>query len=172
MLEALNHIEEYKSKALDSETDLRKSKYLAARTINAFHRTTEFEIRMMIAALLGMKSFVSSDDFYYIFPHDYISFIEENIDISDYNLVCIEENKSEENIEENIENNIKEILKLVEEDEIDKEEFGKSKGAKMYKVNKDSIVFLTQAESYIFRGEHFKEFTPLEFECIVEIKKI
>ena len=85
MLAALNHIEEYKSKALDSETDLRKSKYLAARTVNAFQGTTEFEMRMMIAALLGMKSFVRIDDFYYTFPHYYISFIENNTNISNYN---------------------------------------------------------------------------------------
>jgi hypothetical protein len=42
-------------------------------------------------------------------------------------------------------------------------------GVRMYKIN-DEIVFLSQVQSYIHRGSLFKDFNPLEFECIVDLK--
>jgi hypothetical protein len=56
--------------------------------------------------------------------------------------------------------------------QIDDEEHDKSKeriGATVYKVG-DKCIFLTQADSYVNRGKHFKQYSQLEFECIVEIK--
>jgi hypothetical protein len=43
------------------------------------------------------------------------------------------------------------------------------RGVRMYKIN-DQLVFLSQAESYIHRGSFFEAFSPLEFECIVDLK--
>ena len=42
MLAALKHIEKCNSKANDWDADLRKSKFLAARAVNAFQGGTEF----------------------------------------------------------------------------------------------------------------------------------
>ena len=79
MLAAMNYLEENKSQAIDAETDERKSKFFAQRTINAFHGGTEYEMRTMIAALLGQKSVMSSEKFRYIFPWDLIAFLNKNI---------------------------------------------------------------------------------------------
>ena len=171
MLASLNYVDEHKSKAEDADSDIRKSKYLAARTINAFQGATEFESRVMIAALLGIKSFVSSDNFYYIFPHDLVSFIEENSKVNINKILNIENEEELNTLEEEKENNIEEIVQLVDEEEIQNEKNTNKKGAKMYKVNDKCIVFLTQEDNYMFRGKHFKIFDPLEFECIVELKK-
>ena len=41
-------------------------------------------------------------------------------------------------------------------------------GTRSYTVD-GKLVFVTQAESFKHRGQHFETFNPLEFECIVDI---
>ena len=86
MLAALNYVEENKSKAEDVDFDeMRNSKFLAARTINSFQGGIEYELRTMIAALLGMKSKICSDKYHYVFPFDLIRFLKK---IEENNMYC------------------------------------------------------------------------------------
>ena len=174
MLAAMNYLEENKSQAIDAETDERKSKFFAQRTINAFHGGTEYEMRTMIAALLGQKSVMSSEKFRYIFPWDLIAFLNKNIkckqdDIENENNKLIEEINNENIL--NINDAINEIDTLLEEEDIECEKENKGKSSTMYKVNNNTTIFLTQVESYLNRGIHFEKYSPLEFESIVDIKK-
>ena len=41
----------------------------------------------------------------------------------------------------------------------------------IYKIDENNCFFLSQWESYLFRGNNFEHYSPLEFECIIEIKK-
>ena len=41
----------------------------------------------------------------------------------------------------------------------------------MIKISDGVLVFLSQLESYIHRGENFECLSPIEFEYIVDIKK-
>ena len=83
----------------------------------------------------------------------------------------IEDNTTKE--DNNIDNNINEIISIMdkEEEKLESLDFEKSKGAKIYKPDSNTVIFLTNAESYLFRGINFISFSPLEFQCIVEIKK-
>ena len=80
MLASMNHVQEKKSKAEDAGTELRDSKFFATRTINSIQGGTEQEIKIMIAAIIGMKSHVTSEKFRYIFPKDSVSFIDKRLD--------------------------------------------------------------------------------------------
>ena len=73
MLAETNHLEKHSSKADDAGTEVRTSKFFAARTINQFQSGTEFEVRTMIAALIGMRSEVTSENFHYLFPWEFVS---------------------------------------------------------------------------------------------------
>ena len=96
MLATLNYVEENKSKAEDVDFDeIRNSKFLAARTINYFQGGIEYEVRIMIASFLGMKSEICSDKYHYIFPFDLILFLKKyeennmyypfNVNFDDFN---------------------------------------------------------------------------------------
>lgn len=76
MLTAVRDMEKYPSVAEDSGTYERKAKYLATRTVNAFTGVTEWPHQLMAYALAGNKSYISSDNFWYVFPLQLISYIE------------------------------------------------------------------------------------------------
>ena len=88
MLAAMNHIQEVKSRATDAGTELRNNNFFAQRTINSFQGGTEHEMRTMIAALLGMKSHVSSKKFHYMFISDLVCFIDKLIKSSNEKEFC------------------------------------------------------------------------------------
>ena len=79
MMEAVSHINEFKSKAPNSGTELIKIKFFLQRTINSSQGGSEHEMRTMIEALLGMKSHVSSEKFHYLIISDLVSFIDKLI---------------------------------------------------------------------------------------------
>lgn len=96
MLSALNYIEENKFKAEDIDFyEILNSNFLSARTIIFFQGGIEYEIRIMISALLGMKSEICSDKYHYILSFDLIRFLKKceknniccrfNVNIYDYN---------------------------------------------------------------------------------------
>ncbi|ETM98560.1 hypothetical protein PPTG_24588 [Phytophthora nicotianae INRA-310] len=58
--------------APDSGAPMRQGQYLATRTVNAFGGAHEWPLSLMVYALLGDKSYVSSESFWYIFPHGFI----------------------------------------------------------------------------------------------------
>ena len=79
MLASINHIQEVKSKAPDAGTGLRNIKFYSQRNINSFQGGPEHEMRIMIAALLGMKSHVSNEKFHYLLIINLVYFIDKLI---------------------------------------------------------------------------------------------
>ncbi|ETK89061.1 hypothetical protein L915_06787 [Phytophthora nicotianae] len=72
MLTALEDVLKYPSVALNSGTPIRQAQYLATRTVNAFGGAHEWPLSLMVYALLGHKSYISSEAFWYIFPHGFM----------------------------------------------------------------------------------------------------
>ena len=66
---------------------------------------------------------------------------------------------------------IEEMHKMISEEWIAAMEKDASSGSKMIKVSDEVHDFRSQLESYIYRGEHFECFNPIECECIVDIQK-
>ena len=59
---------------------------------------------------------------------------------------------------------------MISEEEITAMETEASSGSKMIKVSDGMNVFLNKLESHIRRGDNFERLTPIEFECIFDIK--
>ncbi|ETL49318.1 hypothetical protein L916_01175, partial [Phytophthora nicotianae] len=74
MLTALEHL----SVAADSGAPIRQAQYLATRTVNEFGGAHEWPLSLMIYALLGHKSYVSSEAFWYLFPHGFIDELRQS----------------------------------------------------------------------------------------------
>ena len=88
MLAAMNHAQEVKSKAENAGTNLRDRFFFAQRSINSFQGGLENEMKTMIAALLGMKSYVSIETFHYMFIHDLVAFIDEKLKLEEEEESC------------------------------------------------------------------------------------
>ncbi|KAG6952293.1 hypothetical protein JG688_00013347 [Phytophthora aleatoria] len=71
---AISDILKYLSLAEDSGTDRRTAKHLAARTVNDFTGGNEWSHSLMAFALAGHRSFLSSDTFWYRFPHRLVKY--------------------------------------------------------------------------------------------------
>ena len=155
MLAAMNFCEEHKSKADDADSEIRKCKYFAARTITSFQGKMQHEMRTMIAALMGLKSDLSSEKFHYVFPHSFLNYLEgvsnddyysdednNSIESSLCNSINDEEGKSNTCIEQELEN----IEKNIKDTNADSEGKTRSSGARYFKIDDDNIVFLTQVE--------------------------
>ncbi|OWZ05539.1 hypothetical protein PHMEG_00022357 [Phytophthora megakarya] len=78
MLTALEDIEKYPSQADDCGTRVRHAKHLASRTVNSFTGGTEWSHSLMAYSLAGHCSFVSSDTFWYVYPHALAAYIREH----------------------------------------------------------------------------------------------
>ncbi|KAF4047435.1 PIF1-like helicase [Phytophthora infestans] len=74
MLTAVRDMEKYPSVADDSGTYARQGEYLATRTVNAFTGSIEWPHQLMAYALAGHKSYLSSDHFWYVFPHQLVAY--------------------------------------------------------------------------------------------------
>ena len=174
LLAAVGHVSKYESRAKDSGTDERTGKYLAQRTLNAFIGSHQWSMPLMAYALCGFRSYTTTESFIYIFPHDNVSYINKHkpFAIQTKEDHCLHEDS--ENAEEEKETALHEQVSMEDflaqiEDSAENTKEEKS-GATLYKVE-DKCIFLTQAESYINRGEHFKNYSQLEFECIVELER-
>ena len=160
MLAAMNYCEENKSKALDQDSEIRKCKFFAMRTINSFQGKIQHDLKTMIAALMGLKSELSSENFHYVFPHDLVDYLDTEVcsnSISDE--VSIGSNSSS-SIEENtrLDCEISNLEKILEDNDLQPTGYRSSKGARMFKIDNDTLVFLTQVESYTNRGDNFLHF--------------
>jgi len=58
----------YPSRADDSQSDVRIGKYLATSTVNSFSGAREWSHVLMVYAIAGHRSFMSSDTFWYKSP--------------------------------------------------------------------------------------------------------
>ncbi|KAG6949905.1 hypothetical protein JG687_00014556 [Phytophthora cactorum] len=77
---AISDILEYLSLAEDSGTNLRTAKQLAARAVNDFTGGNEWSHSLMAYALAGHRSFLSSDTFWYRFPHRLVKYKNTRLD--------------------------------------------------------------------------------------------
>jgi len=159
LLAAIEHMAKFPSKSDNSNTELRRGQYLATRTINSFSGAHEWSHALMVYAITGNRSFISSHNFWYIFPYALMEFMKS----ADENIDEIEENEDVEQLAD----------KINDEDNTQPQKSSShiGGGVRTYKV-KDKVVLLSQAESYLHRGEFFEHYSPLEFECIVDIKEV
>ena len=77
-LAAMNHIQDIKSKATEAGTEVR-NRFFSLRTMKSFQGESEHEIRIMIEALLGMKSRVSIKNSDCFLTSDLVCFIDKLI---------------------------------------------------------------------------------------------
>ncbi|ETN10951.1 hypothetical protein PPTG_22614 [Phytophthora nicotianae INRA-310] len=196
MLTALEDVLKYPSVALNSGTPIRQAQYLATRTVNAFGGAHEWPLSLMVYALLGHKSFISSEAFWYIFPHGYMdelrkmemNEVNDDHDTSDSESGSLEDDEGPIGDDFDVDSGsdsadeggnipmtqvIEELASFAHSDDLSELRTGlsgqyTSGGARAYKVEGRTI-FITQVESYKFRGEHFVDYSPSEFACIVDI---
>ena len=178
MLASLNYIQENKSKADDAGTESRDSIFFATRTINSLQGGTEQNTKTMIAAIMGMNSHISSEKFCYIFVKDKVAYIEKKFEeIKDDDDEYIADTSCNENDgkliqEECYLDEIDKISSAIDNEESESLESKMSTGARMIPVEEGKVVFLSQLESYIHRGPSFENYSPIEYECIVDIQKL
>jgi hypothetical protein len=80
LLAAMEHIHAHPSKADDKNTPTRNAKHLAQRTINSFSGGHQWSLPLMCSALLGHRSYISSDNYRYIFAHDNVNYVDSKLD--------------------------------------------------------------------------------------------
>ena len=121
----------------------------------------------MAYALMGFVSFESSDAHWFIYPHDLVAFVDQE------SVTGGDDNDDNDGKQLDLENMLNEMLAEVDRDE---EVSRGSRGKRSRKCGETrsytvdgKLVFVTQAESFKYRGQHFEAFNPLEFECIVDI---
>ena len=165
MLAAMEHIEKNPSVAEDKGTDTRRGKHLASRTVNAFSGSHQWSMPLMVHALTGHVSFFTTEAFRYVFPHANVTY-RDNLE----NLENDEDDGEEKPVKDN-DTFINECLDQLEKNIPRAEKSDSSGGTTSYKLSDDTIIFLSQAESYMGRGPHFENYSQIEFECIVELKK-
>ncbi|OWZ23122.1 LOW QUALITY PROTEIN: hypothetical protein PHMEG_0002044 [Phytophthora megakarya] len=74
---ALEHNVKFPSHADNSQTPLRIGQYLATRTVNSFSGGHEWSHSLMVHAITGHRSFLSSDKFWYIFPYSLMQYVND-----------------------------------------------------------------------------------------------
>jgi hypothetical protein len=75
LLVALDQIIAHPSKAEDTRSIIRTGIHLAQRTVNTFSGSHQWSMPLMVSALLGNKSIVSSELFRYVFSHANVSYV-------------------------------------------------------------------------------------------------
>ena len=172
MLTAMDHIARHPSVAAHTGSVVRTGTHLATRTVNSLVGGHEWSLRLMAYALMGFVSFESSDTHWFIYPHELVAFVDKEPEASgDDNGNGHDNDHGDDNIGD-VENMLNEIISEVERDDEDsagRKTSGKRGGTRTYNID-GKLVFITQAESFKHRGIHFEAFSPLEFECIVDIR--
>jgi hypothetical protein len=78
LLSALDDIALRPSIAEDVNSSQRTGKHLASRTVNAFIGSHQWSMPLMVHALLGYTSRITTDSFRYVFPHAAVSYVDYN----------------------------------------------------------------------------------------------
>jgi hypothetical protein len=80
LLVALDQIIAYPSKAEDTGSTIRTGIHLAQCTMNTFSGSHQWSMPLMVSALLGNKSIVSSELLCYVLPHANVSYVNSLMD--------------------------------------------------------------------------------------------
>ncbi|CAM9804630.1 unnamed protein product [Lampetra planeri] len=165
LLAAVDEIHAHPSRADDSGTKRRTGKHLATRTVNAFSGGAQWSLPLMAYALLGHTSHITSESFRYVFANENVAYIAHCLKAKDD--VQVDASQSTEVRNDNLyaEACLDELFASVDCNEKSADFCG---GTAAYVIG-DKRFFLSQAESYAHRGQHFQAFSQLEFECIVEL---
>ena len=130
----------------------------------------------MITALIGMRSEVTSENFHYVFPWEFASHLSNafnaskkatNAEEKDFHCVANEEDDEERAPIDSL----KSIVGMLDEEEASDKIKGNDKGVQAFKLDDGNVIFVTQVASYLNRGPNFKDYSPIDFFSIVEIKK-
>jgi hypothetical protein len=76
MLAAIDHLHAHPSVAANSGEDVRTGQHFATRVVNSLTAATEFSVPIMLLALRGRTSIVTSESYWYIFPHDNVNYVD------------------------------------------------------------------------------------------------
>ncbi|KAG1703379.1 hypothetical protein DVH05_007327 [Phytophthora capsici] len=169
---AISHILKYPSVAEDSGTALRQAKHLATRTVNAFSGGNEWSHSLMAYALAGYRSYMSSDTFWYVFPGKLVAHAEELASLGSGSpgpQTADADDDGTTGGDRSIHDELEEIANRAGAGNEPNSSTGCTNSrARMYRVAGETIV-VTQAVSYQHRGPLFEEYSPLEFEMIVDL---
>jgi hypothetical protein len=170
LLAAIEHIQIHPSRADDKHTLSRNSIHLAQRTVNAFSGSHQWSLPIMASALLGHRSHITSDSYRYIFPHENSKYYDFHF-VHEKNDETIQQRNGDKSYENPL--FVEECLDaLVVASENCAETIENIGGTATYRIKKhDSVVLVSQAESYLNRGPNFVNMNLLEFECIVALKE-
>ncbi len=156
------------SKAEDTGTAICTRKHLAQHTVNAFLGSHQWSMPLMVSALLGNRSIISSELYRYVFPHANVSYV--NSLLPSRSDSSNEESKPTSSVDDNNEyaqSCLDAVMAAVTKDD---EHDAFCGGSTSYKTADGTVVFLTQAESYYHRGPAFANYSQLEFECIIQLQ--
>jgi hypothetical protein len=78
LLATLDGIALHASGAEDTGTEHRTGKHLAARTVNKFSGSHQWSMPLMVHALLGFTSSITSHSFQYLFRHAAVSYADRH----------------------------------------------------------------------------------------------
>jgi hypothetical protein len=179
MLAAMEKVEKYPSRADDAGTKLRTGLHLATSTVHQFVGSHEWAMALMVHALHGNNSRISSEMHRFVFPYAATAYVDQQH--TAYN--PLPEKRSKDNVpppsepaEPNIDTNtdsfidktLDELLGATGSNSSDDDGIA---GATAYKLASGDMVFLSQADSYNHRGNHFAHYSYLEFESIVALER-
>ena len=159
LLAAIDNLSKHPSLAEDTGTLKRTGKHLAAWTVNSFSGSHQWSLPVMAYALRGHKSFSSTESFWFLFPHDNVAF-RDGSNKHKINTSYAMQILNKEMLED--------TLQALQANINEHNDQDSAIGARANKVG-NSTVFLTQAESYAHQGEHFHDYSQLEFECTTDL---
>ena len=190
---AYDDVLERGSVAKDNGTDLRFAKHLAMRILNCLDTKMEISDTQAVAALLGMEAQVVTDIFWFIQPKSHIQYVKLCIK-EQPNLLNFNETDEDLLFSANIENDensntsdytmtramsdlfvdtIPDDNDLERDDGIHQNEvlFVPNAGnGKIYKRgDKLPEISIQMPYHYFYRGEHFAEFSRVEYYTLVQI---
>ena len=143
MLVAINYYEENKSKALDQNSEIRKCRFFAIRTINIFQGKIQHDLKTMVAVLIGLKSKLSSEKFCYVFPHDLVDYLNVVVCSNDISNEVSTGSNSSSSSEEvtRLDYEICNLEKILEDNNLQPTRYRSSEGARMIKIDDNKLVF-------------------------------
>jgi hypothetical protein len=179
---ANKHIHTFESKAEDTGTNSRNTKYFIQRCLNQHCLKMEVSDYQMAAALLSMPVIIRSHIFSFVDPHSAITYMEDKMheekstDTLSSTNTSIHNNDSNDNTSES-ENSLREEAVLPETDRVNlacPREFGYTK---IYQVeqglngNAGTKMAIPKVSLYYERGKELEHLNMIEYECLIQIEK-
>ncbi|ETL37137.1 hypothetical protein L916_11052 [Phytophthora nicotianae] len=123
------------------------------------------------------RSFLSSDTCWFVFPHKLVQYVE-NLHVQDESASEVEEDGEIGNVtgdddeeDGSIHERLEALIASADENEVSSADMNgvTHTGSRMFRLNDGKMVVVTQSDSYWHRGKWFADYSPLEFEMIVDL---